>query len=314
LKILLTSTSFQDTPGKHQDALESTGYQVRTLRGPIKEKDLLPIIANYDGVICGDDFITKEVIERGKRGKLKVISKYGIGLDKIDLKAAEKEKIKVTNCPGVNHITVAEHTFALILAFYKNITDEINYTRSGSWKRMIGHEIHGKKMGVAGLGRIGKEILLRAKAFGLNIFGYDKYLNKEITKIDNLQICNSLEDLVSQVDILSLNMSLSEDNYHCINKNIISNHVKGSLLLINTARGELVDEQSIIYGLDTKKLSGYLTDVLEEEPMNEKHPFLKYNNVLITPHIGSRTYQSVERQGLMAVDNLVQYLKIIVKR
>ena len=109
-------------------------------------------------------------------------------------------------------------------------------------------------------------------------------------------------------------MSLSEDNYHCINKNIISNHVKGSLLLINTARGELVDEQSIIYGLDTKKLSGYLTDVLEEEPMNEKHPFLKYNNVLITPHIGSRTYQSVERQGLMAVDNLVQYLKIIVKR
>jgi len=308
LKLLLTSTSFQDTPGKHHDALKATGYEVDTLRGPVKEKVLLPIIADYDGVICGDDYFTWEVIVKGKRGKLKVISKYGIGLDKIDLNAAKELGITVTNCPGVNHITVAEHTFALILVFYKNIMDEINYTRSGSWKRMIGHEIYGKKIGIAGMGRIGKEIILRAKAFGLSVYAYDTYVDEAFTCSNNVQICNSLEDLIGQVDILSLNMSLSKDNYHCIDKNLIDNHTNKGLLLINTARGELVNEQAIIYGLEKDILSGYVTDVMENEPMEKNHSFINYPNILITPHIGSRTYESVERQGLMAINNLIKFL------
>lgn len=268
----------------------------------------MPIIANYDGVICGDDFITRNVLQKGGNGILKVISKYGIGLDKIDLNAAEELGITVTNCPGVNHITVAEHTFALILAFYKNIPDEIIHTRSGQWARLIGHELYGKKIGVAGLGRIGKEIITRAKAFGLEVFAYDNLIDKKFAKFNEVKICISLEDLLNQVDILSLNMSLGKDNYHCIDQNIIVNHANRGLLIVNTARGGLVDEQSILHGLDNKILSGYLTDVLENEPMEENHPFKKYKNVFITPHISSRTYQSVERQGLLAVENLKKAL------
>ena len=169
MKILLTSTSFQDTPGNHQVKLNNQNFTVDKLRGPVKAYVLFPIIDKYDGIICGDDEITEEVIRKGKEGKLKVISKYGIGLDKIDLKAAEKFGIPVTNCVGVNHITVAEHVITLMLSFYKNIPWEFNFTKNGQWKRLIGHEIYGKTLGIIGLGQIGKEVAIRADAFGLKI-------------------------------------------------------------------------------------------------------------------------------------------------
>ena len=308
MKVLLTTTSFQDTPGKHHNVLNDTGYMVDKIRGPVKEDVLLPIIADYDGVICGDDYYTKKVLKKGKEGKLKVISKYGIGMDKIDLIAADGLGITVTNCPGVNHITVAEHTFSLVLAFVKNISDEINYTRSGEWTRMIGREIYNKKLGVAGLGRIGKEVILRAKAFGMELLAYDQYFDKEFLKKYKVKVCNTLEELFSESDLISLNMSVNNENYHCISKDLIINNTKKGLLLVNTARGELVDENAIIYGIEKNILSGYLTDVLEDEPMEQDHSFRRYENIIITPHIASRTYESVERQGMLAVKNLIKNL------
>ena len=270
----------------------------------------MPIIGDYEGVICGDDYYTRSVLVKGKAGKLKILSKYGIGLDKIDLEAADEFGIKVTNCPGVNHIAVAEHIFAFILAFYKNIPDELNFTRKGEWERLIGHEIYGKKIGVAGLGRIGKEVLLRSKAFGLKLYAFDKYIDTDFINKYEVKVCDTLEDLFSKVDIVSLNMDLNDENNNCINNNIIKKHTNNGLLLINTARGELVNESAIIYGIENKILNGYLTDVLNDEPMKKQHPFIRYNNIYLTPHIGSRTFQSVERQGLMAVKNLVNKLTI----
>lgn len=311
MKILLTSTSFLDTPGKHHDALKDTGFDVENIRGPVKEDVLLPVIAKYDGVICGDDEITSRVIEIGSKGNLKVISKYGIGLDKVDLKAAKKYDIHVTNCPGVNHITVAEHFFALLLSFYKNIPDEISYTRSNLWKRLIGHELQGKKIGIAGLGRIGKEIILRAEAFNLKLYAYDQYIDTGFVKLHSIQVCKSLEELFNEVDIVSLNMSINTDNYHCINRNLIEHHTKKRMLIINTARGALIDEDAILFGLENRILSGYLADVLEEEPIIVDHPLLHHDNVFITPHIGSRTYESVQRQGVLAVNNLIEKLALV---
>jgi D-3-phosphoglycerate dehydrogenase / 2-oxoglutarate reductase len=305
MKILLTTTSFQDTPGKHHNALKKTGFEVDTLRGPVAEDVLLPIIGNYDGVICGDDYFTRRVLEKGKAGKLKVLSKYGIGLDKIDLTAAKELGIVVTNCPGVNHMAVSEHIFALILAFYKNIVDEVNITRRGKWQRLIGHEIYGMKIGVAGMGRIGKEVLLRAKAFGLKLYAFDKFIDTVFIRNNKVKVCNTIEELSSKVDILSLNMNANENNYHIINKELIINYSKNGQLIVNTARGELVNESAIIYGLENSIIGGYATDVLEEEPMIPDNSFRCMENVLLTPHIGSRTYESVERQGIMAVENLI---------
>ena len=135
MKILLTTTSFQDTPGRHQELLYSQGFEIDKLRGPITEAELLPIIANYDAVICGDDEYTEAVIAKGVAGKLKYISKYGVGLDKIDLDAAKKYGIPVTNCPGVNQISVAEHVLALLFTFSRHIHLEYNVTQQGKWKR-----------------------------------------------------------------------------------------------------------------------------------------------------------------------------------
>ena len=306
MKVLLTSTSFQDTPGKHQIILKETGFDIETLRGPVKEGDLLPIIGNYDGIICGDDEITKEVIREGAKGKLKIISKYGVGLDKIDLFAAKKYNIPVTNCPGVNHLTVAEHVFALLLAFYKNICLEYNITKSGAWKRLIGHEIYGKTIGIAGLGRIGKEVAIRAKAFGLNILVNDKVIDKRFVKTNEIFISKNIEEIFEKSDIVTLHMNLTKENKKIISTEVIRNHCKEGLVLVNTARGDLVNLDAIILGIENKILGGYLTDVLDTEPMPKNHPLKDYDNVIITPHIGSRTYESVERQGTLAVKNILE--------
>lgn len=309
MKILLTSTSFQDTPGLHQDRLYDAGLEIGILRGPVKEEVLFPIIANYDGIICGDDEITRKVIKAGLEGNLKIISKYGVGLDKIDIKAAKELGIQVTNCPGVNHITVAEHAIALLLTYYKNIHLEYNITRKGGWKRLVGTEIFGKKIGILGLGKIGKEVAIRAKAFGLEVFAYDPYLDLEFIKENQIYFFDSVGELIANIDILSLNLPLTKTTEGLINSKLLKK-AKRDLVVVNTSRAMIINQDALIDALKKKKIEAYLTDVLEEEPMLDNHPLLQFKNVIITPHIGSRTYESVQRQGMMAVENLFNALNI----
>lgn len=310
MKILLTSTSFQDTPGKHQFLLNEQGFEIDTLRGPVKSEVLLPIIHQYDGVICGDDEFTREVLKAGKSGKLKVLSKYGIGLDKIDLDAANELGIIVTNCPGANHTTVAEHVFALLLSFCKHIPEEIDHTRHGNWKRITGIEIWEKTMGIVGLGKIGKEVAIRAKAFGMHVHAYDIVADEAFNMQYDIIFHQKLESMLPHCDIITLHTTLNPSTRHIINASRFRQMKNGSIL-INTARGELVELTSLIENLDNGHLKAYLTDVLEEEPMKSDHPLINYPNVYITPHIGSRTYESVVRQGIMAVENLLNQLKYV---
>jgi D-3-phosphoglycerate dehydrogenase / 2-oxoglutarate reductase len=309
LKILLTSTSFLDTPGVHQDKLYSAGLEIDTLRGPVKDEILLPIIAQYDGIICGDDEMTRAVIKTGVEGSLKTISKYGVGLDKIDLDAVEEFGIPLTNCPGVNQVSVAEHVLALLFSHYKNIHLEHNITKKGGWKRHVGNEISGKTIGVLGLGKVGKEVALRAKALGLAVLACDPFMDYDFLKTHNIDSVETLEELVSDIDILTLHLPLTESSEGLINSRIIS-LAKHKLVIVNTARALIVDQDSLIHSLRNDTIRAYLTDVLEEEPMIENHPLNAFENVIITPHIGSRTHESVQRQGMMSVDNLFNSLNI----
>jgi D-3-phosphoglycerate dehydrogenase / 2-oxoglutarate reductase len=309
MKILLTSTSFQDTPGVHQEKLASANFEIDTLRGPVSEDVLLPIIANYDAVVCGDDDYTRNVIKLGSEGNLKVISKYGVGLDKIDLAAAKEFNIPVTNCPGVNHVTVAEHVLALILTYYKNIHLEYNVTKSGGWFRHIGRELNGKKLGILGLGKIGKQLALIAAGIGMRVSAYDIYLDQSYCKANGIEIAENLEELVSDINILSLHLPLTEESEGIINTELLK-HSRNKITIVNTSRALIVDQPSLHQALEEEAIEAYLVDVLEEEPMIVDHPLLKYPNVLITPHIGSRTHESVQRQGMMAVDNLFKALNM----
>lgn len=308
MNILLTTTSFQDTPGKHHNLLYSQGLKITKMRGPLKAEELIPVIDQFDGVICSDDEYTEEVIRKGASGKLKIISKYGVGLDQIDQKAAEKYGVQVTNCPSVNQVSVAEHVLALMLSFYRNIHLEYNITREGKWNRLVGHEVRGKRIGIIGFGSVGKETAKLSNAMGLKVKAFDKFMDEDFADQNSIDVADSLGELVTDVDIISLHLPLNEETKGIVNLDLLkSNRVK-DILLINTARADLVEYNVLESGLKDGTLMGYCTDVMDEEPMDPNHPLKDMDNVLITPHIGSRTFQSVERQGIMAVQNLLDQL------
>lgn len=308
MKVLLTTTSFQDTPGKHQELLNKQDFEIDSLRGPLTEEQLLPIIDQYDALICGDDDLTAPVLEKGKNGRLKYISKYGVGLDRIDLVKAKELGIPVTNCPGVNQVSVAEHVFALLFSFCKNIHLEYNVTKAGGWKRYVNREIFGKTIGIVGLGAIGVEVAKRGAAFGLTVIAYDPYAKPEIAEKYGVKMQETFKDLAAQSDIITLHVPHTPQTEKLISKDLVENTLKPGVIIVNTARGKLIDIDAVKLGLEKKVIAGYLADVLDIEPMPENYAMKDWDNVLITPHIGSRTYESVERQGSAAVENLIKMI------
>jgi D-3-phosphoglycerate dehydrogenase len=307
-RILLTTTSFQDTPGEHHQMLEKEGFEIVRERGPLPESRMLELVAkgDFDGWLIGDDAITRAVIQKSLP-RLKVISKYGIGLDKVDVKSATEFKLPVTFCPGVNHTTVAEHVFGLMLAIYRDIVPQCNYVKSGNWKRLTGHELAGKTIGVIGLGRIGKEVSSRARAFGMNVIGFDLHWDDKFAQQYDVQRAGSVEDVLKASDIVTLHTNLTDETRHLMNAKRLAMMKKGSVL-INTARGELVETNDIVAALKSGQLLGYGADVLESEPPPKDHPLFACPNAVLTPHIGSRTYESVARQAKMAAQNLINVL------
>lgn len=310
MRILLTTTSYQDTPGKHHDMLAASGFEVVRARGPIDEAGMLKLVkegGGFDGLLNGDDAITAKVIDAALP-RLKVIAKYGIGLDSIDVKYATSRKIPVLFTPGVNHTTVAEQTFGLMIALAKHFYPEIKTVKEGKWKRITGTELFGKNIAILGLGRIGREIAKRARAFEMNICSanHSKWDDAFAAEYKIEKFPDNLA-AIRDADIITLHMSLKDDNRGFINKSVLSQLKKGALL-INTARGGLVVEQDVADACRSGQLGGYAADVLEQEPIKPPHPFQELNNIIVTPHIGSRTFESVERQALRATANIVNFL------
>jgi D-3-phosphoglycerate dehydrogenase len=309
MKILLTTTSFQDTPGKHHDLLNSQNWEIDYLRGPVDENVLLPIIHKYDGVICGDDEYTREVIKAGKQGELKVLSKYGVGLDRIDLEAAKEFGVKVTNVPGVNQVSVAEHVLALLFSFQKNIHLQYNSVQNKSWKRLIGNEIEGSTIGIIGLGSVGKELAKKSLALGMSVYCFDLYKDEDfLSQFNDIFFTENINDIYENSDIISLHIPHTPKTDKLINKEVLFSKMKKNPIIINTSRGKLIDTDSLIDAIEKDQIKGYLTDVLAEEPINEKEKLIGVKNIIITPHVGSRTYQSVQRQGTCSINNLINNL------
>ena len=305
-RVLLTTTSFQDTPGVHHDLLAKTGFEIVRERGPLTEARMLELAGQFDAFICGDDAITRAVVEKSLP-RLKVMSKYGIGLDKIDLKAATELKVPVLFTPGVNHTTVAEHTFTLLLASVRNLIPSANAVAKGNWKRITGNEIWGKTIAIVGMGRIGQEVAIRAKAFGMKTIGFGNYWEEGFTTQLGVQRYTDFNQLLKDADFVSLHTKLTPQTKHLINAANIKLLKKGSVI-VNCARGEIVETSAIVEALKSNHLLAYAADVLDEEPPKPDHPLLGLPNSIITPHIGSRTFESVQRQATCAVENLTLFL------
>ena len=308
MRVLLTSNSFYNTPGEHHKALfEKRSITVDYKSGPLQESELLDIISKYDAVICGDDEYTERVLIKGASSNLKVLSKYGIGLDKIDVSKAHELNIPVFNTPGVNHESVAEHVLALILSYEKNIPAHWSNVASGNWHRIHGHELYSKSALIIGFGRIGQEVAKRFLAFGMSVSYYDPFVPGSRTfDVDKVE---SFDNLDSRFDYVSLNVPLNDET-----RGILASNVLGSLndgaVVINTSRAGCVDYKALRKELISGKVRAYLTDVIEAEPMLDKHEWFDLDNVFVTPHVGSRNIETVQRQGLAAVQNLFNYLKI----
>ncbi len=306
IRVLLTTTSFQDTPGIHHEMLAATGFEIVRERGPLSEAKMRELAGHFDAYLCGDDALTRAVIAQSLP-RLKVISKYGIGLDKIDVAAATELKVPVLFTPGVNHTTVAEHTFALLLAVVRNLVVEANHTAAGRWTRVTGHELCGKTLAIVGFGRIGKEVAIRAHAFGLKLIGYGNYWDEDFARWYGIERVEQIDDVLRRADFISLHTKLTAATKHLLNaKNLPL--LKKSAIIINCARGEIVELTALVDALKTQRLLAYAADVLDQEPPLPNHPLLGLPNVLITPHIGSRTHESVQRQASCAVENLTRFL------
>ncbi len=302
-RVLITTTSFQDTPGSHHELLAKTGWEIVTARGPLNEADTLAAVGDIDAYICGDDLITDAVLAKAQP-RLKVISKYGIGVDKIDVAACTRRGIPLLFTPGVNHTTVAEHVFLLMLSLQKHLLFHADAVRAGEWKRKTGHELWAKTIGIVGLGRIGKEVAVRAQAFGMKIIAYDVYWDAEFADSHDVTRADTIDEVFAVADYVSLHTNLTPETRELVRAETIAK-MKDGVQIINCARGEIVHTADLVAALDSGKVAGYGADVLDEEPPPADHPLLNHPNVVITPHVGSRTSESVQRQATKAVQNLI---------
>ncbi len=303
-RVLLTTTSFQDVPGAHHQMLEASGFEIVRERGPLSEARMLELAGSFDAFLCGDDAITQAVIDKSLP-RLKIISKYGIGVDKIDVKYATAKQIPVLFTPGVNHTTVAEHTFLLLLALEQNFLYGVDASRKGEWKRKTGHEVLGKTIGIVGLGRIGKEVAIRSRAFGMEVVGYDIYWDEAFAQQYNVRRVATLDEIFAASDYLSLHTNLTPETRDLVGAKNIAKMKKG-VVILNCARGEIVNTADMVAALQSGQVGGYGTDVLDAEPPPADHPLLHEPNCIVTPHVASRTYESVVRQAVASVQNLLR--------
>ncbi len=304
-RVLLTTTSFQDTPGIHHDMLAAAGFEIVRERGPLPESRMLELAGQFDAYLCGDDAMTRAVMEKSLP-RLKVISKYGIGLDKIDLKSAKDLALPVLFTPGVNHTTVAEHTFALLLAVVRNLVVEANHVAAGRWTRITGNEVCGKTLLLIGLGRIAKEVAVRARAFGLRVIVFANYWDEDFARWQGLERVETLDDALRQADFVSLHTKLTAETKGLLDARRLALLPKGAVI-VNTGRGELIDLDALVAAIKSGHIR-YGADVLDQEPPPADHPLLCLPGTVLTPHIGSRTHESVQRQASCAVENLTRFL------
>ena len=308
-RVLLTTTSFQDTPGTHQDLLNSQDWEVIRARGPLSEAEMLDLSGDFDAFLCGDDSITQVVIDKSLP-RLQIISKYGIGLDKINVDYATKKGLPVLFTPGVNHTTVAEHTFGLLLGITKDIQSNAVAVQNGEWvagwKKPVGNEIMGKTIGILGLGRIGKEVAIRARAFGMSIIAFDPYFDDSFASENGVKRCSSMNEVLNNSDVVSLHCFLNDETEDMINAAKIA-EMRDQVIVLNCARGELVNTKDMADALKSGKVGGYGADVLDAEPPAPGHVLIGAPNCIITSHIGSRTHESVQRQANRCLNNTINF-------
>ncbi len=279
---------------------------------PPPKEVIIKEIRDIDGLMCLlTDPIDAEVINAGKN--LKVISQVAVGYDNIDVKAATQRGIYVTNTPGVLTETTADFTWALLMAVARRVAEADKYVRKGNWKipwslmMMLGSDIHGKTIGIVGLGRIGSAIARRARGFNMRILYNSRTRKPELEEELGAEYAD-FETLLKESDFVTLHVPLTDETYHMIGERELS-MMKKTAYLINTSRGPIVDEAALYNALKKRWIAGAALDVFEKEPVDPDNSLLKIHNVVVAPHVASASIETRTKMAVMAAENLVSVLE-----
>jgi D-3-phosphoglycerate dehydrogenase / 2-oxoglutarate reductase len=300
IRVAVTPRSMRDTSGPHHELLESADIEVRWTNKDrqLSEEEMIRLVRNCPGLIVGVDPVTEAVFSAGP---LRAVVKYGSGMDNIDTHAAERMGVRVASTPAANARSVAELTIALLFALARHIVEHDRDVRAGSWSRRTGIEVVGKKLGVVGLGAVGKEVASLARAIGLDVVAHDPFVETA-----DVQLV-PFDDLLASCDAISLHVPLNDSTSGMIGLHELVSMKKGAFL-INTARGGIVDEGALADALASGQLGGAALDAFGHEPPGPTR-LLEYDNFLASPHAGAATVEAVQRTGTAAITELLRLLE-----
>ncbi|MGJ7045134.1 phosphoglycerate dehydrogenase [Thermoanaerobacterium thermosulfurigenes] len=303
-KILITPRSLCHKKNDIIEMLNDYEVLMNETGRPFEENELNELIQDVDGIIVGVDKINRGILDNAKN--LKVITKYGVGLDNIDIEYAKKLGIKITYTPGANKESVADLVFTMILELSRQLFKMDKIVRDNRWDKVIGREVYGKVIGIIGTGNIGKSVAKRATGFDMRILGYDMFPDYEFAKEIGMEYVDS-QTLLKNSDYITLHIPFTESMHHFIDREELE-MIKTTAYIINTSRGELINEEALYEALKQKRLAGAALDVFEiEPPYNSK--LIKLENVILSPHCGASTEDAINRMNMMAVEGLKSVLE-----
>jgi len=303
-RILVTPTLLQHIDCSCRRVLEAAGMEIVYLtieESRLSGEDLIGQLQGIDGVVAGADPYTREVLAASR---LKAIARVGVGYDAIDMQTANELGIAVTITPGTNEHSVAEQTMSLLLGVYRGFPGRDQEVRTGVWKRKPLRRLAGRTIGLVGLGRIGRAVAWRAQGLGLKVISHDPFADQAFAAQQNIPLVG-LEELLGQSDIVSLHIPCTPETTDLINAQTLRMMRPGAVL-INTARGGLVDEDALAAALRSGHLAGAGLDVFKVEPLPLTSPLLAVDNVLLAPHMGGLDEDSLDAMSRMSAECLAQ--------
>lgn len=310
LTVLVSAPYLIPFLGRFRPVLERYGLEliVAEVQERLEEGDLLALAGQFDGAICGDDRFSAGVLQ-ACAPRLKVISKWGTGIDSIDQQAAERLGIRVCRTPNAFTLPVADSVLGYILAFARRLPWMDRAMHAGRWEKIPGRSLSECTLGVVGVGNIGKAVLRRGRAFGMTLLGNDIVEIAPDFVRENGVTMTSLPELLARSDFVSLNCDLNPGSFHLIDRQALA-MMKPTAVLINTARGAVVDEPALIAALQVGALAGAALDVFEDEPLPPDSPLLQMDNVLLAPHNANSSPAAWERVHWNTIRNLLDGLGI----